>query len=370
MGLWAQLFNQPSVTSDTTFTGRATAADPFRIPIVVAARQLVADTVGSFTLESVDSNGRPTPVNAPITERPNPTEPSSDTFERVVNQMTRHGTAALRVMAWTTEEAPRSPLAVEVIDWPRISYQLDSTGSVITNIAVDGRDVERASMILIPFVLDGGSPVGASPLTLIHDALENLNTAYLFASTYYSAGAVPPYALITPTRLAKDKAQALLDAWRTARENSRPAVLSGNLTLETFTPQSAADALVLDAINYFDATVARVMQVPSSILNAEAIGGSLSYSTTRDEFRRWLAVGLNTGYLHRIEAAFSDMLPRGISAQFDTSTLTRLEEPERHQLARDDRAAGLLTVNEARDLIGYPPLSTERLNDGPRPIDA
>lgn len=366
MGLWAQLFGQPGVTSDETFSARAASSDPFRIPIVVAARQLVADTVSSFSMESVAATGQPTTVNAPITEQPNPNESAGDTFERIVNQMTRHGTAALRVMAWTTAQ-PRTPLAVEVIDWPRITYTLDATGAVITALAIDGRPTSRGDVVLIPFILDDGSPIGQSPLVQIYEALLSLNTAYQFAATYYSAGAVPPYALITPTRLAKGKAEDLLTSWATARENSRPAVLSGNLSLETFSPQSASDALVLDAINYFDLTVARVMQVPNSLLNAEAIGGSLSYSNSRDEFRRWLAIGLNTGYLHRIESAFTDMLPQGFSARFDTSSLTRLDETERAQLVRDNLAAGITDVTEARRALGL----TERATvNGPRTTNA
>ncbi len=132
---------------------------------------------------------------------------------------------------------------------------------------------------------------------------------------------MPPYAVVHPTRLTAAQAAALQDQWMMARLERRPPVLSGGISLETYTRPSAADALLLEALNYLDATVARVMQIPPSLLNTYA-HGSLTYSTTQGELARWLAIGHAPMFLSRITAAFSDLLPRGQRARFDTSPLT------------------------------------------------
>ena len=78
------------------------------------------------------------------------------------------------------------------------------------------------------------------------------------------------------------------------------------------------------AARYMDAVVARVMQIPPSLLNTES-QHSLTYSTVAGEFQRWLTVGLHPMFLSRIEAAYTELLPRGQRAEFDTSPLTRLD---------------------------------------------
>ena len=61
MGLLETFFSRglagPTVLTDTGRSVQAASADPFRLPIVVATRQLIADTVSSFPLRSVDDAG-------------------------------------------------------------------------------------------------------------------------------------------------------------------------------------------------------------------------------------------------------------------------------------------------------------------------
>ena len=260
----------------------AQCADPFEIPTVVAARQLIADTVSQFPLIVYGADGTPLAEQSSFIRRPNPGEPATDTYERIINGLTRHGNATLRV---TMTGSNGYPVSLEYVDWPRVQYELSDDGTRFTWLTIDDVEQDRRLVQVVPFVLDEDGPVGASPLVLINDALLKLNRALEYSATYYGDAAVPPYALISDTRLGEGKAAEMLAAWHTARAESRPAVLSGGLKLETFTPTSAADALVLDAINGLDATIARVMQCPPSLLNTLA-QSSLTYSTTRDEYRR------------------------------------------------------------------------------------
>jgi len=156
-----------------------------------------------------------------------------------------------------------------------------------------------------------------------------------------------------PRRLTAQQADEFLDQWIEARRRRRPAVLSDGLTLEQYQAPNASDALLLDGMHYFDASIARAFLCPPSIVNVMA-QSSLTYATTTDELRRWLALALYPGYLSRIEAAFSDFTPRGQVAVFDTSNILRADYARRVETGAAAVSAGLLTVNEWRAQEGLP----------------
>jgi HK97 family phage portal protein len=289
--------------------------------------------------------------------QPNPLEPPSDTFEKIINAMTRHGGAWLHVLIRNQAGLPQ---ALEVVDESRVTYQINAANTLFTQVAIDGKTVPLPDMVYVPLILETNSPIGKSPLKEINDALLQLNAAMVFSAGYYTDAATPPYALISPTRLQADKAAELLTAWQEARDLNRPAVISGNLELKTFTPVSAADALVLEAINYLDAVITRVMQIPPTVLNTLA-QSSLTYSTQVEANRQFLMM-LRATYLVRLEAAFTTLLPRGLTAAFDTSSLTRMNE--REQLDYDIAAveAGIMTVDEIRDRRGLSRIERTTVN--------
>lgn len=354
MSFWRSLFYPAEVYALPSIEERAATVSPLSIPMVVTTRQLVADTVASFPLVAKVGTDFVDPPRA-LLRRPDPREPASDTFERIVNAFTKYGGAWIRV---TSQDARGFPLSIEYVDNPRVSYTLNAVGSRLLEVRIDGREVPLGSVRHIPFILDGGSPIGQSPLIQIDAALQDLNRAAVYAADFYGAGATPPYAITSPTRLGADQADKMLAKWQDARSRSRPAVLTGDLTLKTFDTQSAAEAQVLEAITALDATIARVMQVPPSLVNALS-QSSLTYTTTLDESRRWLALGLNVGYLNRIESAFTDMLPRGMRAKFQTQSLTELDEQAQLDFDTDAIEAGILTIAEVRERRGLPPLTPQ-----------
>jgi phage portal protein BeeE len=323
----------------------AANADMFKIPTIVACRQVIADTVSSFDLIEVDRNGEPTGQRNLVLEQPDPVEKRPDTIERLVNDMTRFGTSWIRV---TSFDGNGDPLSAERISPRRVVWTLTASGERIASITVDGLPVPLDSMRQSPMILDDG-PIGKAPIVEVEASVRQLTAAMAFAGSYY-ASAAPPYAILSQTRLPPAHAEALMASWLEARDHARPALLSGDLSLETFQGQSAADALLLDAIASFDAMIARVFQVPPSIVNTLA-QSNLTYSTTRQEFARW-GISLGTGYLHRLEVVFSSLLPPGRFAKFDTSTLTRLDESEVLTNTVTAYEAGLISLDEARQNIG------------------
>jgi HK97 family phage portal protein len=356
VGWWSRWFgggptSTPLETQIAAYiTDRLSTLDVFRLPTVVAGRMLTADVVATMPIVATAgvTRIRPTP---PVLKRPDPREPYRVTMEKIVNQLSRHGCCWYRIY---NTGADGWPLAIRVIDRPRVAWQLSSTNDEVTNVWIDGVETPLSTVRYIPFLSDPGPP-GTSPLQEVYDVLAQLVGVYTFASTYYDqAGAVPPYALKHPQRQTAEQAGEFMTQWAAAREQRRPAFLSGGIELETFSPTSAADAMLLDAVNYLDAVAARVMLIPPSLLNVEA-HSSLTYSTTVDELRRWLTLTLMPGYLSRIEASFTDLLPRGQEAVFDTSALLRMDFASRVATYAQSLSAGIHSIAEVRALEGLPP---------------
>lgn len=356
MGWFARLFG--GATSEPVedqiaryIADRLDAIDPGELPTVVAGRMLIADTAA--TMPMIAHNGRerldPTPS---ILRRPDPREPYRTTIEKIVNSLTAAGMAWLRV--YRASDRTGYPIAVRVVSPQRVTWQLNAAGDEIAHLWIDGIDTPLTDIRWIAFRNDLG-PIGSSPLEAIAGTLEQLAAVYRFGGDYYTTAAVPPYALKHPNRLDRKSATDFATEWANARLERRPAVLSGGIELETFSPASAADALLLDAIASLDAAIARALLIPPSLLNVLS-QSSLTYSTTVEELRRWLTLGLMPGYLARIEACFSDMLPRGTEAIFDTSALVRMNYAERVTTGAAAIAAGLTTIDEWRAAEGMTPI--------------
>lgn len=357
MATWiSRLFGTAATTTPTTNRRAAMQAaadamemiDIFELPSVVAGRQLTADTAAMMQLVGYsDLTGRLNPTPS-LLRRPDPHEPYRDTIEKLVNSMTRYDIGWLFV---TVRDTAGWPLAVEQVDPGRLNVTwLDPARKIVSTATLDGHSIDPRDLRPIKFLLDGPTP-DRSPLEVVRIVLERLIHVYRFSSEYYSLAAVPPYAVVHPNRLTNDQATEFMDAWLTSRAERRPALLSGGISLETYSPTSAADAMLLETVNYLDALAARVMQIPPSLLNVLS-QSSLTYSTTLDERQRWLQLGLYPGILSRIEAAFTDLMPRGQQAIFDTSNLVRMDFASRIDTYATSIAAGIHTPEEARALEG------------------
>lgn len=321
--------------------------DVYELPSVVAGRQLIADTTAMLPIVEVVDGDTSHPIPS-ILRRPDPRVTYRSAMERIVNGMTRHGRSWLYV---EQIGANGYPLSASYVDDTRVAAETDASGRV-TTVAIDGQPVDRRRIVHIPMRTDR-DPLGSTPLRDASVVLEQLSAAISYASAYYLTAHVPPYAVRHPSRLSAVQTRQLADEWLQARAERRVAFLSGGVEIDTFAQPSAGDALLLDAIAQLDAAVARILQIPPSLLNV-ASQTSLTYSNVTSELSRWLAVGLYPMILSRVEAAFSDLLPRGHSAVFDTSNLLRMDLPLRIATYSESLAAGIHTLSEIRALEGLP----------------
>jgi HK97 family phage portal protein len=262
--------------------------------------------------------------------------------------LTGPGHAFLLVTAW---DAADRPMAVKVLDPTQVTV-LTNLVQGVTDVTWDGRRfVVGRDVVHIPNVVDGTDAIGRSPLQLCGQILAQAATIYGYRGSYYEEGGVPSVKIKVPHRLTTEQANAERDAYIAARWGRRvPAVVSGGSDIEPFYA-TAQDAQLGEAIDSVGMDVARIYRVMPSLVNVQT-AGSLTYATTADHFRAWLITGLQA-YLMRVEAAFSDLLPRGQSARFDTSELTRTDVSGRWSAYATALAgAPWLTVDEVRAMEG------------------
>lgn len=289
-----------------------------QLPIVQGLAQLHADVISQFPLFAVDDRTGKRVANTPtILTQPDPSEPLGDTLHAIVQSMWYTGNA----WGLFTGDAMRVQNPNRVSLYPSFDVYDDRRvdGWIVAGVAVAAGNVAHFKINDDPRT----GPLGHSPLVKCWQAVENYAWAYRYLADYYRSGGNP--SLLIKSRNASDPAQAdeLWTQWVTARQAGRPAVVPFDVDIEAGPGVSDLRDTV-DVLAYAAAEICRMTNTPPSIGNAP-VAASLTYSTTLDELRRWLVLGLGPTWLTRLERGFTQLLPAGMSARFDITELPRLD---------------------------------------------
>lgn len=267
-----------------------------RLPITVGASMLHADMVAQMPARS---STRDSSVQQFLAKP----DPSTD-YRAVVHAGTIaqfwHGYAALLLDA----PAPFTR-AIRVLEPQAVVAQwAPDDPRTVTGWIVDGERID-ANMVHPVNLMDDPrrGPLGESPLKRCDGPLSMYGYAYRYLIDYFAQGGNPASILRSTHRLTDTDATALVTEWITARQERRPAVLDPTTQFEV--PAASGElAAVLSVLDHAAAEVARMLNMPSSLVNAPSLGYSLTYSNMGDEFRRWLAVSLRPTWIARWESAF------------------------------------------------------------------
>ena len=172
---------------------------PWELPIVVACRRVLADTVAQLPLIAM-TGGQPRDVQPPIVTRPDPLEPTWLTMSRIIDNLTRHGHVWLQPVAWAADGWPN---ACRVVDATSGSASFDETGRIV-DVAIGGEYFTigpgPGEVIWIPYSVPWAGSVGVSPINDCWRAVEYLTALYEMAGSFWEAG-FPSIALMVARRL-------------------------------------------------------------------------------------------------------------------------------------------------------------------------
>lgn len=322
-------------------SGTGTPVPYDELPITQGAVMLIADAIASMDLVAVDAprNGAPVAGEFAVLRQPNPEEDRADTLHKIVQSLFWSGNAYGLVPF--ERRASGEVEAITILNPDSVGVQTDPMNDLrVAWWSIHGQRADRHRVNHWKMNDDPRKgPLGRSPLKLCATALETYGWAYRYLGDFFAGGGNPGSVLNTSIELDPAKIEEVANEWVAARKQARPAILPKWITFDV-PPTSGELAETVKVLEFATSEVARMLNIPVSLVNAPVAGYSLQYSNVGDEFRRWLAVSLGTTWIARIERGFSALLPEGVYAKLDPSNLFRAD------LFPETGPAGSLTIGQ------------------------
>lgn len=335
------------------------------IPGVWRGITLIADAIGALPFHAYRGDQRldPTP---PLLERPFPGETRVETISAMVASLLVYGNYVAILGEPGANGYPESlyPIAPNRVSIMRrdgrLVYKLDET-------EYDQSEVFHVKGFSLP-----GHVAGIGILAAQKQGLGIAIALQEYAAKYFDGGAQPTGVLYSSDPdLDQDEADLLKAMWTrhyggTSRE---PAVLSESIKFEQLS-DNAKDSQLVESRTFSLTEIANMLGLPGSYLGAP--NSSRTYANVEQENQSFLRWSL-TPWLSRIEARFTDYLPRGQYAKFNVDALLRSDTLTRYQAHKIALESGFLTIDEVRtDFENRPsmgePETTSAPNDLP-PLD-
>lgn len=334
------------------------------LPAVTAAIRLVSESIASMPIIVYEGTG-PTRGRAYSSEQyrllhdaPNADQSPFDFISDVVTALEGFGNAYIQKIkrnGRVVELVPLDPEAVYV-------YRDKDTRERRYDVMVDGKRVQGLTpgdILHVRGMTMRGGLLGMSPIQVHRNALGNAVAISDFISRYFANDASPGLALKIPGTITAQQAKQILEIWQSSHggvmNSHRPAVLASGAELDKV-PITLEDALVIEAQQYNVREVARIFNVPPSLLGADGAATAASAAEEADRFIRF-SLGPR---LRRIELALradpdlfggTDLFP-----EFLADALLRPDTATRYQAYLLGKQAGWLSTNEIRELENRPPV--------------
>ncbi len=333
-----------------------TTARALGLPAVFRAIQLLAGMAAQLQLEAWRGT---TLIDPPphLVTAPDPWRPLSSWVERVVINLATDGNAFLRIHRLPNNGGIAS---LEVLDPHRVqilrnaktgakSYLYTPTHGPSVTLAAD--QIEHVWGLEVP-----GFDRGLGPIAWCRSAVLGVIDVRDYASLWFrDNNDVPSGVLSTDQRLDPESAKAYkarwlnLDADDPAKHRLGPTVkvLGHGLSYSPIA-LNPEDAQWIEASKAGVLDVCRMFGIPADYLLAAVDGTSLTYSNLEMIDAQFLRTTLFPVYLRKIEAALSNVLPRGNAARFNTDALLRPDAKTRAEIDKVYIDAGVYDADHVR----------------------
>lgn len=336
-----------------------TGWDPAHLPAVSRARRLLCAGAAALPVV-VYRDGEPLTAGVPrVARRPDPSITRYEFVYRTIAAMLRGG-AFWRLTGFDREGhpanaqvLPRSMVSVTRAEDDLLARSYTYDGQPAQLLGDSPRQAGLEVLAHIPHDLatedavDGDS-VYDSPAMKLIEAAEQL------AALFFEDGAPPTTVLKVPYDGDGKDAEELRQQWAESRRRSRIAVAFGGIEPD-FPDATAAELELLGTRRHHVADVARLFGIPAPLLLVELEGsGMLNYTNTSGMFTDLVRATLGPEYLAPIAETWSDLLPSSMVVGFDLTELLAVDQPSRISMYGEAIASGILTIDEARALEGWP----------------
>ena len=333
------------------------------LPAVLAAIRLVSETIGGLPCIVYSGQGSDRKRDESswqwslLHDQPNPEQSPFDFFSELASSIEATGNAFVQ-----KAKSRRRVEALFVLNpWMVTVGRKKGTGEKVYRVTVDGKQREFGpdEILHIRGFAPAGSDTGLSPITVCRNALGSALAQDRFHGRYYLNDARPGLVVKFPQGVTKVQADQWKDDWAAdhggAWNAHKPAVLGGGADITTI-PISLEDAQFIEGQRFSVEQVARIFQVPSSLLG-QVVGGGTPQSSA-DESERFLKYSLQPR-LRRIELALRsdrDLFSHDLYCEFLADAILRSDIQTRYEAYRAARQAGWLSPNEIRNFENMPPV--------------
>jgi len=359
LDLWRRAAEQSAIDAAGGYYGGPGAWTPYvsewqarGVPALTAGMRLISGIVMQLPLRQKRGDVILDPPAAVIRNpAPGPNRTVADYVDEYVSDVLMYGNHVSLLgppdsTGWPAFLVPVDVTQVSVardpVTWAPI-YALEGLEEFIPadrvfHVGIDKRSGELRGRGLLPTM------AGAIGAALAADA---------YAGRYFTESAVPS-GVITDTRpnLTQAQADELKAKWLAAVSGTRaPVVIPGSTT---FTPLATdADKAQLVQARQWDAqTVAMALGIPPFLLGIET--QRHTYTNAETEFGRFVATTIMRLLVPLEQQLTAQCLPAGNTAEFWTGALLRADTATRAQAAAGLYGAEIITLEEARELAGFP----------------
>lgn len=217
---------------------------------------------------------------------------------------------------------------------------------------VGGDEIGRDSMLHIPFGNRSGEILGRGVLYQYAEWLGGALEAENYAGLYFAGGTLPPAVLQSPNVLTEEQALDLKGKWRDMTNNREPVVLPTGYVL-TPVVSNAEQAQLVESRQWTAEMVGMMLGIPAWKFSLP--GPTMTYQNVETADIDFIRDGVDR-YSSPIAAAYSKyLMPSGTQVRFDWSSRQRADARTTADTLTAYVAAGILTTDEARAVIGRPP---------------
>lgn len=336
----------PRLTSDTSVS----ADRALSLAAVYRAAHILSTSVSQMPV-GVWRGG--SEIDTPsLVNRPNLDLHRTAFIEQTMNSLSLYGNAY-----WLLHKSsPQASTAqVEVLN-PQFVYKYtDEKGKTIYRYSGDKTyqawQIKHLQLLRIP-----GCDVGLGPIQAAQNELRGAIDLRNYADQWFRNGDVPSGVLSTDQTLTPEMADAYADRWaRSGEANGRRVKVLGNGLGYQPVYLSPKDAMFIESQQFSTTQVARLFGIPATYLLAGVEGNSMTYTNMTQIDAVFVKYTL-MAYVNEIEAAFTDLLPRGQEAKFKMEAILRGDQKTRFDAYSIAIEAGFLTVDEVRAKEGMLPL--------------
>jgi HK97 family phage portal protein len=219
-------------------------------------------------------------------------------------------------------------------------------------LTVNGQSYPPTDLLHVNYGSRSGEPFGTGALRQYAQWLGGAIAAELHAGNYFAGGALPPAVLQSPNVLTQDQADELKGAWRSVANTREPVILPMGYVLTPLVSNAEQNQLV-QSRQWNAEAVAMLLGIPSYKLGLP--GATMTYQNVETADIDFIRDSV-TRYADPLAAAFTKWLvPRGTVVRFDWAGRMRADQSTTATVLSTYVAAGILTADEARAVLGRPP---------------